>query len=274
MKKDKGDNEIQKRIIRRSWEIMEERRTEGSWCWCQWGIFRGIVHMNIHHRFSLNGSGVYGSQHWSGENGDRNEKKGSFSVRGSMCSSQNEFHLIYMRKSRQPPSLSWREKPFRKTAEINQRVGPWCSLCGLGQRWSHCNRPLALMMCSEPVEACKSAAGISFSAASILSPTSEISLSKSPLCTCVNLKCSKHHHGRLRGHTNIFYRWTETTALSCNLREVHEEVCFTVHCYCKCMFIKIQACIKSYPNPCGFWREQQQCAQQTAWCQWYTVHQP
>lgn len=124
--------------------------------------------MNIHHWFSLNGSGVYGSQHWCGENGDRNgEKKRFFSVRGSMCSSQNEFHLIYMRKSCQPPSLSWREKPFRKTAEINQCVGPWCSLCGLGQRWSHCKRPLALMMCSEPVEACKSAAGISFSEASI-----------------------------------------------------------------------------------------------------------
>lgn len=33
-----------------------------------------------------------------------------------------------MRKSRQPPSLSWREKPFRKTAEINQRVG-WDVAC-------------------------------------------------------------------------------------------------------------------------------------------------
>lgn len=98
---------------------------------------------------------------------EKGNKKGSFFVRGSMCSSQNEFHLIYKRKSRQPPSLSWREKPFRKTAEINQCVGPWCSLCGLGQRWSHCKQPLALMMCSEPVEACKSAAGISFSVASI-----------------------------------------------------------------------------------------------------------
>lgn len=134
------------------------------------GIFRDIVHMNIHHGFSLwdwwwwwwwcvAGDIVVETM----ETGEGKKRK-PYVTRSS---SQNEFHLIYMRKSRQPPSLSWREKPFRETAEINQRVGPWCSLCGLGQRWSHCKQLLALMMCSEPVEACKSAAGISFSAASI-----------------------------------------------------------------------------------------------------------
>ena len=50
--------------------------------------------------------------------------KGLFCVRGNIGSSQNEFHLMYMRKSRKPPSLSLREKPFRETAEINQHVGP------------------------------------------------------------------------------------------------------------------------------------------------------
>lgn len=65
------------------------------------------------------------------------------------------------------PSLSWWEKLFRRTARINQYVESWCSLCGLGQRWSQCERPLGLMMCTEPAEACKSAAGITFSAASI-----------------------------------------------------------------------------------------------------------
>lgn len=40
--------------------------------------------------------------------------------------------------------------------------GAWCSLCGLGRRRSHWKQPLALMMCSDPAEARKSAAGVSF----------------------------------------------------------------------------------------------------------------
>ena len=45
----------------------------------------------------------------------------------------------------------------RQTAEINHWCGAQCGLCGPGQR------PLALMMRSEPMEACKSAAGTSSS---------------------------------------------------------------------------------------------------------------
>lgn len=45
--------------------------------------------------------------------------------------------------------------------------GPDVACVGWDRDEATAKRPLALMMCSEPVEACKSAAGISFSAASI-----------------------------------------------------------------------------------------------------------
>lgn len=92
--------------------------------------------------------------------------KGLFSAKG-MSSFQNKCHLIYMRKSHHPLSLSWREKPYGKTAEINQCVGPDEACVG----WDRDGATASgfwLSYCAVPVEACKSVADISFSAAAIL----------------------------------------------------------------------------------------------------------
>lgn len=116
--------------------------------------------MNIHHWFWLEMVTLWGGRHSGEDNGD-GSKRGSFLseelhvlfpklISSHMCVNLVSSHLSLGGKD------SW-----NKSA-----CGAWSSLCGLGQRWSHCKQPLALMMCSEPVEACKSAAGISLFLAS------------------------------------------------------------------------------------------------------------
>lgn len=170
-------------MLRTSWETTKQWRTDRVNSGVTEAFLRNWVHEHPSLILTLEMLTVciVGNMMWR----EWWEQKGFFSATRSMCSSQNEFRLIYMWKSHRPPSLSWREKLFRKTAEINQCVGPWCILCGLGQRWNHCERPLALMMCSEPVEACKSAAGISFSTASV-PPWPLRYLCQSHLCSLVS----------------------------------------------------------------------------------------
>lgn len=125
---------------------------------CHWyrGIFRASVKVNIHHWFCHPAVERWRCVVWD----MRREREVLFSLRRIACSFPQKWISRHTCVNLISSHLSGRGKTFRTTAEINQRVGAWCSLCGLGQRRSHWKQPLALMMCSDPVEACKSAAGV------------------------------------------------------------------------------------------------------------------
>lgn len=157
--------------------------------------FRDNVKMNTHHCFLVGMVALCG---------------------GSKRSSFLELHVLipkinflsYMRESRQLPSLS-AGKDVQKDSWDKSSCGAGCSLCGLGQRQSHWNQSQALMMCSEPVEACKSAAGISFCVPSI--PPQPLRYCQSYFWAHVSSSSVKMRLGR---QNRRIYRWTEVPIAS------------------------------------------------------------